>query len=1660
MPEKNPRSPKRSWRDNPRTGGAPRQGRRAWQREPGQESSGPRLTRRGKLALAAAAFVVVVVALLVVALWPRPVKPFRLVLLGAGYPTNLAVPPNAFGARGLAGLADWAGAYNRHWAGDKHQGIDVHDVPLTADGGPLAEALKELKSPTLLVFVAAHGGVDGEGPYLLPDDYSPRRPPARSRLAALLDALRQLPDKNKLLVLDVTAAPADWPLGLLHNDFARRLAADLGQNPVPDLAILCASGPGQRSWASEEAGRTIFAHYVLEGLRGAAATNGRVTARSLADYVTPAVERWVRHNRAALQRPVLLDPGGVAGMELVVADGDYAGQDPGDPGPFSPPDALRQAWQDRFELDRSTPHPAVNTPHWWRQYQDTLLRYEQLARAGDDQHAGALQKGLDDLKGRIQRGRRLPLASRANTLTLPAALGWAVPEAKAQALRQQEAALGAARENAEEYQAKLDALLRGAADPLERQLLRGLLLERARQSAEEFDRVCRDGGPLARLDEAEAPAHPAEAHFALQLGRDLPERAARWGPARQALESRQRAEEAALGLPAPPAPAPRPGAYSEEVLPWNRALVEKGDAQRRGGEDRLFGAAGDAAAAADALTAAGKDYTAALARAAGVRDALGARDRALAELPYYTRWLARQPLDVFSRQDEDQHAALWAKVRELSALLDKRDGEKINELGPPAKAVREGLDALAAQFQERCNGQQSDTQKSWHELDALLSTPFVEPARREELLKRLREIGAGLNRQMARGNPGGPTEPEAERLAHEAALRQGRLAVAVLGKDQPDARLAEARLALAGGDGWAGLVVAAGGHVADGLAGLAREASAGAEEGRKLPLPAAADKLRPAAQKARRLDGGAVAAWLADGADPVGEYRAVQLHDLLVWQAQRTYRDYWSSAAGAPFYRAAGELYLADARRQVAGEGAELSDEQRAARLAEVTAWGAKLRAPDQFTAGWFDGDQFRPDAPLWHLTDEPRLVRRYGVAAPAQAPPGELALWPEPGQSLRREKDGEGRQLLKVSADPQAASVRAVITPEPAGARDATEQVSGYFRGRRFALTTPVRRYYQPDLTWLQHRWEREAGVAVRADPKHFAALAAAKSELMIVLDYSGSMNSLDKPGGSPRIVRALDALEGVLKKVPKGVKVGLLTFSDAEGQGIVVRRKPAPWDPEDDTRREMKSLRGLRPEYRTPLVESISRAADLFDKDVPIKKLVVLTDGGDNGFYQTLGRDSATTIEGYMVRKFGDSDVQLTVIGFEINEEQLKKDKDKAGEYQGYKEFTAALEKIRAPYFDVKRGSELAAVLAQSLLDLRFQVDRGKLVKSASVSYFSRSINDLRALSLPDGGNYYIYMKTRALRDRDTEAQRLDLRPGDGLVLDLVPAGGSRFLFQREVYADSDVNQVHERIARQARKDGDWVVAVWQNQNHRADPRSPDALQALVTVEKGKGVVDPDVPLRQERPDLVWFGLAPGSSPDRPRPGLRFYPLPDYPAPAWRLELPEWPRDQDVVLDSWFLDKRPLYAARLDRGTDYKTLSELDGKSVERGGREMVRVESVGWESVAVEETPGKPRAVRNCLVVRLSFPDGTRPFFARLPEDLQSQVAGYEHRFYAEAGKYTGIFWDVDPSTANALSSLELISVEEARSKAPPGEKLNLGKPRGPSGAAPPKLPKLER
>src|SRR5208283_4009669 len=75
-------------------------------------------------------------------------------------------------------------------------------------------------------------------------------------------------------------------------------------------------------------------------------------------------------------------------------------------------------------------HPASYAPHTWMLYQATVLRLEDLERAGDRTSANLLLARLAELDHDLNEARTIPLArSGANSLAMPAAEGQRLPPA-------------------------------------------------------------------------------------------------------------------------------------------------------------------------------------------------------------------------------------------------------------------------------------------------------------------------------------------------------------------------------------------------------------------------------------------------------------------------------------------------------------------------------------------------------------------------------------------------------------------------------------------------------------------------------------------------------------------------------------------------------------------------------------------------------------------------------------------------------------------------------------------------------------------------------------------------------------------------------------------------------------------------------------------------------------------------------------------------------------------------------------------------------------------------------------------------------------------------------------------------------------------------------
>jgi hypothetical protein len=373
----------------------------------------------------------------------------------------LAAPPVRFVEEDMQAFADAA----------PHRAAVVLSDLQTSDAMPTLtkrlEGCQTAGRDTLVLYVAAHGIAENGTAYLLCSDFLRQDAPGRYPLDTFVAELAAFPADLKLLILDAGRVPYDARLGVLVNEFPRILEQTLRQQGDPRLWVLSAHGVCEASHVSSSAQQSPLGYYVAQAIRGEADRdgNGRVDLAEFAAYVRHGVGQWVQHESGgrASQTPQLLQAGagpvpappplmltpvprGLAGVERVLARGTTTTAPETNPSAESepapqeapaatPPTAepappaispqrlearrlLAEAWaaQDAFQqrTEASVWLPVDYAPHLWREYQETLLGYEQRVWAGRAFEA-------QEIAASLQR-EVLPLAAVLQGAALPAGI--------------------------------------------------------------------------------------------------------------------------------------------------------------------------------------------------------------------------------------------------------------------------------------------------------------------------------------------------------------------------------------------------------------------------------------------------------------------------------------------------------------------------------------------------------------------------------------------------------------------------------------------------------------------------------------------------------------------------------------------------------------------------------------------------------------------------------------------------------------------------------------------------------------------------------------------------------------------------------------------------------------------------------------------------------------------------------------------------------------------------------------------------------------------------------------------------------------------------------------------------------------------------------------
>jgi hypothetical protein len=1130
--------------------------------------------------------------------------------------------------------------------------------------------------------------------------------------------------------------------------------------------------------------------------------------------------------------------------------------------------------------------------------------------------------------------------------------------------------------------------------------------------------------------------------------------------AAKALQVRLLAEQAAVGQGGPA--RPDVPAYSEQVVPWVRQKIEKADGERRLGQDLLFASVKASwTTAAQHLDRAAAGYRAAQKEADTVRRALWERDRALAQLPWYVRYLGEQSLPP-DRQTEALDAC--RKVHELSRLLDQpaRSAAQAVELEKTLalweRKKLADLEWMKAIYRKNVLPEFESTQDSWHKIDALLRVPVASPER-EKLIQDSQRLAWDLYEQGKRG--GGAQGAEQTLKAVRAEARwQARLALASAVEGEEEWRTLD-RQVPGREEGGERALLRIGKELAARLVEGARQAQKGVgEASRATDLARAVAQLRQGSRLARQVDGWAVDSHLQD--NPVEQERKLLLHDLLCDQAERAYLDHWAAERpttdGSPYYRVAGRLFLRDAERLAGGATSQGVGKKPDPRLARVRQVRARLDAQQTFTVEWSatgEAADFHEKSARLHLTDEAYLRRFYRLKGPADVP-GHPVRWVECEAGLRPAPAEQARQVGTFGRN-FLSDIQAARTARDPQERQCRHTVKGFFRGRLASATTAVTVYREPDTLIAHAAPTRKGRLAVQVEARLFEQHVAAKSAVAIVLDCSGSMNDPATGSSRPRWEDAKRAVRDMLRDLPRGVRVSLHVFGAKECKeykkygGIALVWPPRPWD--DDravVKRRLAELDELTPRSYTPLIRTLLMARDRLPTHADFKgrrSIVVMTDGGDSTFYRKddpdadlKDRGKLRTIRQLLVKEFSGAykDVQLNVVGFDIKDNDL----ETPAERKAFVELDGALKAVGGTFTNVKNVAALTSQLRKTLLRMSFLVDADIRRPGYDAPGDERRIShsDRRENNQwlePLSGEY-----TVRLPNFPGLTQRVRIRPGDALVLDLVsrpPSVG----FRRSIYAR--VVRANQGFCRETKGKDRWVLAALENYQDRGG----GALHSMATLEQDQGVAFPDNHVQVVHPTWTWFELQ-GATDQQPASPLRVFSLEGYPAPAWGLNVAAWPRGKPVGLRAWWTgdDLSKYIAATWVRQEGRKPLLELSEEPwPTRDSRDEVVLESVRLEECRILQP--HPTFTHNlttvqrdsCLVVRLRYPPERGPFFVRLGE--RDLGGGQAHRFYERAGKYTGVFWPVTADDVRRIRELHLFSVRELKAQGQ-GRDLNLGKP----------------
>ncbi len=556
-------------------------------------------------------------------------------------------------------------------------------------------------------------------------------------LQDVFDEFRKRPWQKKLLILDISQIGTDRDLGVFANDFTHRLKQVLDKSPRENFTVLCSCAPGQFSWSSDADRRSVFTHFVADGM------NRARDVQELVIYVKKHVYQWVKNHRGAIQTPIWW--GNPAANFLLPKPASETGIFP-NWGPTSRPPNSPWKQQEAVDLwnrlvacyQKSDVYveqrPYRYAPLAWREYQETLLRAERLYRAGLFSEGKDVISSLDGLEQELNN----PYAAVPKSGYPSLEMGLRIasdsrfhPEWEDD--RKWVHALAWPSE-----QSVPDSADQPKGSNATRKIKKGI-------TPSEISEQDDDGAPekgKARLPEVLASIAAGKNPWRSFVEGQFIDWAIEWTkfhPNPTFLAQRQPAEVFCDCLRVRRL-AEHAASASWQSGPWSEALLQAGDAARRQAQDDLF--VGDQNS--DAVPRHLKMAEIAYERAIKYGGALDLIQEIRVEWPFLGGWKVRRaavsgPKEVFKTADfivnfTNRVAKLDSRLDPWSPRESPTDARNA-DFEREYEAVRQDFDQVKEAFKSAVDAQPPPS--SWREIDDLLRVPLIPSKARKELVERV-----------------------------------------------------------------------------------------------------------------------------------------------------------------------------------------------------------------------------------------------------------------------------------------------------------------------------------------------------------------------------------------------------------------------------------------------------------------------------------------------------------------------------------------------------------------------------------------------------------------------------------------------------------------------------------------------------------------------------------------------------------------------------------------------------------------------------------------------------------------------------------------------------------------------------------------------------------